>query len=359
MNMLKLPARYQFDPVKIFRHLDRLEEFAIEGWTTPVTAELDPTNRCNLHCPWCSAREEQSRSQAQMSKDELKLALDEIRSIGVRGVTFTGGGEPLVNPHTPWAVTYARSIGLDVGFITNGTMLDEEIAQIIVENCVWTRVSLDSIFPMHWETWGKGGKAQLQNALAGVRNLVRAKMECRSDTTIGVQFLIKEENVDDIPIFAHAAHVMGVDYCQFTPVVVHVGDQLPPELWEKAMILMRQTEDENDKDFKVIPTWHKFIDLMSPESNYGRNYKRCYGAWFTTVVGADLTVWLCCHTRGHMEFALGNLREQRFKEIWGSKRHREILDNLDLSLCQPCCRNHEINKLLWRIKHEVRHLNFL
>ena len=40
---------------KLFYHPDKLLEFFQTGNTTPVTWELDPTNRCNHNCIGCYA----------------------------------------------------------------------------------------------------------------------------------------------------------------------------------------------------------------------------------------------------------------------------------------------------------------
>ena len=40
---------------KLFYHPDKLLEFFSTGNTTPVTWELDPTNRCNHNCIGCYA----------------------------------------------------------------------------------------------------------------------------------------------------------------------------------------------------------------------------------------------------------------------------------------------------------------
>jgi len=63
--------------------------------------------------------------------------------------------------------------------------------------------------------------------------------------------------------------------------------------------------------------------------------------------------------RGHKEMALGNLKQASFVDIWSSSRRQAAVQRIKLDTCQPCCRNHEINKILWSLRHEIKHKNFL
>jgi len=47
-----------------------------------------------------------------------------LAKIGCRSITFTGGGEPLLNKHFDEMESFAVENGLEVGLVTNGILLE-------------------------------------------------------------------------------------------------------------------------------------------------------------------------------------------------------------------------------------------
>ena len=54
----------------------------------------------------------------------MRLITD-LRSVGVKSITFTGGGEPLLSPHLEAFVNRAKLNHMEIGLITNGILLVE------------------------------------------------------------------------------------------------------------------------------------------------------------------------------------------------------------------------------------------
>jgi len=126
----------QFRGNKIFQHMDRLGEWQRGSKPIPIVAEIDPTNVCNLKCPYCSFSA--VHGNGHLEQDVLLRVIEELAALGVRGVTFTGGGEPLCSTATMAAVSRAKEAGMDVGFITNGVLLTRDHGRVILDNCKMT-----------------------------------------------------------------------------------------------------------------------------------------------------------------------------------------------------------------------------
>jgi MoaA/NifB/PqqE/SkfB family radical SAM enzyme len=137
----------QFSSDKILKHLDHVNAWLKDKNPAPITVELDLTNICNHRCPECSGWYFQNRNQASLP---LNLAEDIVRQLAkakVRGLIFTGGGEPLCYPDITRIVKLAHRLGLDIGFITNGSLLNEKIGKVLLSCCTWLRFSLDAACP--------------------------------------------------------------------------------------------------------------------------------------------------------------------------------------------------------------------
>lgn len=312
------------------------------------------TNVCNQKCPHCFGFYPE-RDQARMCLESAKRVIDEVAAAGARGLTFTGGGDPLVNPATPEAVVHAARAGLDVGFITNAQSLKPDVADVLLRHCVWIRVSLDAATPgVFLKTHGMG-PAQFRRVLENVRLLARRKKELASRCTLGVGFLTSPETKRDIYAFGALGKELGVDYAQYRPLLRRQGE---PEIdysdGEIVDEMLRARKDFSDGSYRVVCSEHKY--RLIAEGQLGRGYRKCYGQDFATVVAADKKMYVCCHMRGIEKYVIGDLEKKSVAQIWESEERRKVADSVDFRDCPPLCRCDSFNNILWDLKDGGRDL---
>lgn len=111
-----------------------------------------PTQVCNLACTYCFARP--AHSKQIISKETLQVVYDFVLSQGQekhKSVSFIGGGEPLVVwDIVKWSIEYIEkhktpSDILDVFLTTNGTLLNSERIDFLLQHKVHIEVSFDII----------------------------------------------------------------------------------------------------------------------------------------------------------------------------------------------------------------------
>lgn len=106
--------------------------------------QLESSIACNLRCvmcPWRSIAEnaENHGIMPQAVWDGVRPHLNEIKSID-----FSGGGEPLLQPHLQEWLKEAKAAGCETGFLTNGLLLDAKFAREAIGSGVdWICVSMD------------------------------------------------------------------------------------------------------------------------------------------------------------------------------------------------------------------------
>jgi Predicted Fe-S oxidoreductases len=143
----------QFTSKKIFQHCDYIAAWLRGENIFPVCVEIDMTNVCNNKCPQCTGG--RGSPAAALSCQQAEILISELATLGVKAITFTGGGEPLCNTETMHAVWLAHHYSFDVGFITNGLALTKDKAERLADFCQWVRVSLDAGTPeMYLKTHG-------------------------------------------------------------------------------------------------------------------------------------------------------------------------------------------------------------
>lgn len=350
----------QFSADKILGHIDRIGQWLETGFSRPVTFELDMTNICNHSCPWCFGYYERLNSKASLTLKEAKDIIRQIRDFGGRGLTFTGGGEPLCNPYTIKALEYARGKGLDVGFITNGMLLNKENAVTILKNCSWIRVSLDAATSDMFRFSHGSGKSAFERVVGNIRLLVSQKKRLNSPCTVGVGYLTSPETRREMYRFALLCRKLKVDYAQFRPLLHGFNRRKHPAADAADRGIAGEIEKSlglSGPDYQVLYSKHKYDSMAGKELI--RPYKVCYGHHFAAVVAADKKMYVCCHYRGVKEYCVGDLGRKTLKEIWRSKEREMACSRINLNQCVALCRCNTFNTVLWNIKQEKTHPNFI
>ena len=347
-----------FSSSKILYHVDRVADWKKGKVSNPITYEIDMTNVCNNKCPFCFGFLDRKRHPLSIPLTQVKKILKQIKQFNGKAVTFTGGGDPLCNPHTIDAVKYAKSLGLDVGFITNGLLINDKTAQELVKNCLWVRISLDAATPKTYEkTHGLNGTA-FDKVLTNIKELVKAKKKLKSNITIGVGFLTYDTTIDEMVPFAKLCKNLGVDYAQFRPLLKNFKDKEFNEKAHKNLISnIEKSKKLSTAAFKVESSVHKY-NLISKDAQQ-RAYGKCYGHNFTAVIAADQKMYICCHMRGVQKYALGDLKLNTLKQIWHSDNRKKVYENINFKDCPLLCRCDSFNNILWQMSIAPMHENFL
>ncbi len=350
---------------KIFQHLDRLAQWKAGGSPAPVTVELDLTNICNHACPGCSFSYLVNKSKDSLPLELAKQVIADVAKMGVKAVTFSGGGEPLMYGvgNVLSLMELVKAYGMDCALITNGSRLTDPL---FLDLCTWIRVSLDAYDKETFERFHGRSVGEFCKVVSNIRTMASHP---RSGT-LGIGFLTDSGTLErrDYWKMAQYCFDMGVDYVQFRPMVVNMVDD-PNLKGGGAGITEHQLAEHTDAYQKARAAWSKpgyrvlwsgdkYASLAQPE--FGRTYTSCHAHFLEAAISADGKVYICCHGQGLEQFCLGDLHQQSFQQIWTSDRAREVFENINPKQhCPPACRLHPQNTLLQTISEPVTHKNFI
>ena len=85
-----------FFKYKILTYPDVLDKMVKDESVNPINLEINLTNICNHKCIWCTYGYLHSSTDT-LDKVDVKNVLDDAYKMGVKSITWTGGGEPLLN----------------------------------------------------------------------------------------------------------------------------------------------------------------------------------------------------------------------------------------------------------------------
>ena len=327
-----------FGKNKILNHPKKIDAWISNSPNSLITVEIDLTNVCNHRCPGCIGWMDGNlwENAHELNIKEVINYIDQLKNLDAKAIIFTGGGDPTCHKNWREAVSYASKF-FDVGFITNGLLLNESDCRVLLEKCSWVRISLDAGSEEIFQK--THGVNTFWKVVDNIKLLCKLKTKC----TVGAGYLTGSDTVAaDMESFAKICSLAGIDYYQFRPFHYECDNDLTNTIKEICKKYPNGTA-----------SWQKYLSTDDK-----RIYDSCQGAHFCTTICADAKVYICCHMRGIEKYCLGNLREQKMSEIW-SNRH-EIIERVgNFQDCPPLCRCDSFNKILYDIKGQKDHVNFL
>jgi radical SAM protein with 4Fe4S-binding SPASM domain len=302
----------------------------------PVLSEVALTYRCNLKCTFCYAgcgcTANPVHSNREMTFEEIKQVLEKIfHQAKVPSVSFTGG-EPTLVPELPALVHYAKSLGMRVNLITNGTKITRQLAKDLADSGLDSaQVSIEGVTAAtHDRTVGVAGafgkSVRAISCLKDVGILTHSNTtmtagnmaECRELPEFVKQTLKNDRFSMNLIIPAGSGSVNGnliVPYhC--------VGKQI-----ENIVALSR----ESGVEFM----WYSPVPMcMFNSIIHGLGNKGCSACDGLISVGANGDVLPCASC----DDSVGNLLENDFESIWQSEK---AIKYRDKRFAHPQCRECE------------------
>ncbi len=332
-----------FNSAKVLLHREQFEACAEQNFLPPVTVATDPSNKCNFNCIWCNAFEIMQKDQINLSGDHLIKLADFYAEWGVKSTCVAGGGEPFMNPSTGKMLLRLKENGVGCASVTNGSLLTDELIEIIAATSRWAGISIDAGTNLtYMKIKGITSNKIFDKVLNNIAKLTKRIRNTGSECEVGYKFLLHPLNAREIFRAAKLAKMLGVHDFQIRPVgwdnVMKTQNEDNINFTEILGEIDRQINQAmclEDKNFFVYGIRHKF------QPNFQRkvNFKRCWASPIATLVfGADGNCHLCLDMRGRKEMILCSHypNPNEILKYWNSDRHKKILQNIDPNKCPRC-----------------------
>lgn len=301
------------------------------AYTGPFYVTLDLTRRCNLSCLGCRFHSKESKESALKDQDIMDFPFDwaerlfsEFRSLNTRMLFLMGDGEPFLYPRIFDVVHMAKKFGLHVTITTNGTLLDQVMAEHIVNS------GLDA---MHVSLWASSYEEYLkqypgvdpvnfERVVNGMRIL--SSLKAKNQTKVPHIMLsnpVNRLNFQSLDKMIELAREAGADAIAFTPFKSNRGKLShygltrcsQEDLCNRAPQLKRKI-----RQYSLGDNINRFI--LRYRFNDISDKLPCYIYWFHSRIKVDGTVLSC----GRSELILGDLKKESFSDIWNGQAYRTL-----------------------------------
>ena len=284
----------------------------------------------------------------------MESVLCEIGEMGVKAVTFSGGGEPLCYPYIIDTLYMVERLGVDYAMITNGQALHGEAADCL-KRAKWIRVSFDSSNSSTYENVrGVNTHSQI---LANIENFAHIK---NASCVLGINCVITKNNAEEVFDICRIVKKLGVDNIKLSPILVkdeqeNYHNEIKKNVMEQIQEAKQKLEDEK---FRIVD---KYSDDIALINSYEKDYSICYIQNFFAVIAADAKVYRC-HQRAYTKAGeIGDLTKMSLKEIWYAQETIDKVKNFNPQKeCTFRCAFDERNKLLNDFMNiDYNHINFI
>ena len=283
----------------------------------PIYAVWEVTLRCDLGCRHCGSRAGRPRARELDTTEALDL-IAQMAELGVREVTVIGGEAYLRDDWTT-LIAAIRDAGMMPTMTTGGRGLDAARAQAAARaGLAGASVSIDGLEATHDDL--RGVRGSFAAAVAALGHLRAAGIE------VGVNTQINSANLDEIPAVLDVIAAAGVSgwQVQLTVAMGRAADR--PELLIEPCDMLRVVPMLADLIGRArrrgVQMWPgNNIGSMGPFDAVLRGHTRARG---TAPCGAGRAamgieadgVIKGCPSLPTREYAGGNIREHRLREIW-------------------------------------------
>ena len=278
----------------------------------PMTMSFELTWMCNLRCIHCY---QYAPCEDELTLQEIKRILDELAETGSFFLTFTGG-EPLMRKDFFDIADYARKKNFAITLLTNGTLIDKDIAgriknlgilQVcisILGSCAKTHDSITRV------------SGSFEKAINAIRLLSQLGKQVFLNT------MVLEQNFKEQAEIKELARELGVEQTLDSVVTLKNDGSKKPV---KCRL--------SDKNLGNYFSW-----LNKEESKRFEAYKWQLG---DPLCGAGI-VGCTINPKGEVlpctgfPKTAGSLKENSFKEIWNNSEFLKKLRNLNVSDLKEC-----------------------
>jgi len=346
----------EIDNHKLMYHPERIAEWKEKGDCFPLYVEIGLTNLCNHKCIFCGL--DWARGTNILNTDVLLENIKDMAKFGVKSICFSGAGEPLLHKDFSLIVKKTKELGIDVAFSTNTVLFNEKIAEETLPYTSWIRFSVDAATPETHSRVHRTSERDFPRILDNLAKAVEVKKRNSYQTTLGVQFLLLDENKDEVIKLAETLKQIGVDNLQIKPYSQNPNSINKMSIdYRQFLELEEKLQSLSDEKFKVLFRANR-IESVSGE----QTYNVCHGLPFFSIINEKGNVVPCHLYYDNPEFVYGNIYQNIFSEIWNSEERKEVIRKIHqrgIHNCKKGCRLDIINSYLYRLKKPDEHDNFI
>jgi len=352
-----------YTPLKIFHFKDKLYSLGKETAEIlpPLHIRIKPTNACNHRCSYCAYREDHLQLGKDMvekdyiPEEKMIEIIDDCEEMGVKAITFSGGGDPLYYKYIVPTVRRLADSNIRFASLTNGSRLEGEAAEIFASHGTWLRISMDGWDDQSYVDYRNVKFGEYSKIIKNIENFKKIGGSC----FLGVSLIIDARNHHKIFEMTKTMKELGVDSVKIAPCVVSnegkENNEYHKPFFDEAKEMSMKTKSElEDKNFEVFDSYHAL------DAKFKKSYSWCPYLQILPIIGADLNIYSCQDKAYNLDSGvIGSIKDIRFKDFWMNDKEKFFKINPSRDCNHHCVSNAKNMMVLDYLDADKEHLGFV
>ena len=280
--------------------------------SVPRIIAIETTKRCNLHCIHCRALAGEGLVPGELATAEIFRLFDELAE-RIKPIVILTGGEPLLRADIFDIARRASDLGFHVAMAPNGTLMDESVAQRMVDSGVQRiGISLDAASAELHDAF-RSMPGAFAGAMQGIAAARKAGLPFQINTSVTAF------NVEEIPkVHEMAKSLQASGHHIFMLVRVGRGRaldaELPPVEQEKILNWLYERHREGLIYVRATcaPHYFRILTQRSGAQGTAAITRGCTAGDRFVFISSTGHVQPC----GYLDIDCGDIRKAGFWKIW-------------------------------------------
>ncbi|MFH1148465.1 MAG: radical SAM protein [Pseudomonadota bacterium] len=352
-----------YSKMKIFHYKEKIDSLPADNpqILPPIHIRIKPTNMCNHNCRYCAYRADNLQLGKDMDrrstipKDKMMEIIDDIVDMGVKAVTFSGGGEPFCYPHLLDVAMRLSETPVKFASLSNGSRVTGEVAEVFARNATWLRVSMDGWDDASYSEYRGVGHGEFTKVLNNIAAFAKIGGSCY----LGVSLIIDQRNSGHVYELVAKLRDNGVNSVKISPCIVSNNGRENNDYHKPFFGTVRDQVDLALRDF-AAPDFEIFDSYHLLEEKFEKDYTWCPYLQILCVIGADLNIYSCQDKAYNLDCGLlGSIKNQSFKHLWFAEKSKFFVINPGRD-CEHHCVANAKNRLIFEyLDADSEHADFV
>ncbi|MEW6139460.1 MAG: mycofactocin radical SAM maturase [Thermodesulfobacteriota bacterium] len=294
------------------------------GLRAPVNVTWEVTYACNLSCLHCLS-DSGRREKEELTTDQCRSVIDSMAANRVFQFSI-GGGEPFMREDFLDLMDYAHEKGILTCISTNGTLIDDKVAERLDHKLVYIQVSLDGATP------------DSNDSIRGTGSFSRAikAVEClrKRDIAVSINTVLTRISLPQLDALSDLAQSFGAKFrvSRFRPSGRGKAN------WSRLNVSPSQMVAFSDwlSAHQDVSTGDSFFSV-SHEDRRHLGLNMCGACKLTCCISPTGHLYPCAFLQED-EFLAGRLPQETFSLIWNRSRVFQAFRKLEIKSCESCQR---------------------
>lgn len=300
----------------------------------PLEIYFDFTSKCNLRCPHCYNMSH--LGSCTMSKENVSAIIEEMHKLGIMRLHLAGGEPTIEKKGVKNYVSTAKKYDIVTSMATNGTLLDDEMCKMLLDNNMFAiSISIDGFDE---ETNSKRrGAGNFQKSIEGTKRLLEYRNKYNKETEICIKPIYTYDTEKEFFVkMIELAISTGVDKIKFANPerslhhkAHHYGKEV--EKYYNNMLVIKQLQEEYYGKIKITNVTNPAVGCF----NVGLpNMRGCIGAQELLTINPDGRLTPCLMN----DYDLGSYYDHMTIENFlnTSDKLKKYLTTVDNEECHSC-----------------------